>query len=246
MSQQSKGLYYRALKAEGATFPKHYREYTVDELKAAYDELRLERPDLPAAPVEATPEQVGMSGPPAPASGPRIQIPRGPKDPNEMAGQRTNTKDPDDPIRVDDEGLVWFQEEVRKPAYPKPRGRRVLRYTDTGTKQVTIKTGERGEYTETFEVAGDGAPQQSEVKVTLPSFQVGIYKDPRYPWKVHVYNENRGFDLYEIQAYYGGAELVPAEVKRIYVENILCYDMRTVIRAVQTEARQLALAQERR
>jgi hypothetical protein len=241
MSQQDKGLYYRALKALGAQFPKHYRDYTVGELKAAYDAARQDNPHLPAVPVEAKPEQVGMSGPPAPAQA--ITIPRAPKDPNEMAGQRTNSKDPDDPIRIDDKGLIWFQEEVKKPAYAKPRGRRVLRYNETGTKKVTVQSGE---YTETFEVAGDGPPQQSEVKVTLPSFQVGIYKDPRYPFKIHVYNEARGFDLYEVWKFYGGAELVPAECKKIYVENILCFDMRTVIRAIQTEARQLALAEQRR
>ena len=53
-------------------------------------------------------------------------------DENEMAGQRLNTHTGDEPLRIDENGLVWYQEEVRKPAYPKPRGRRVLRYNDPG------------------------------------------------------------------------------------------------------------------
>jgi hypothetical protein len=35
---------------------------------------------------------------------------------------------------------------------------------------------------------------------------------------------------------------VPTEVKRMYVENVLCYDIRTTVRAIQTEFRQLQLA----
>ena len=159
-------------------------------------------------------------------------------DPNEMAGQRLNTHVDWEPIRTDDKGRVWFQEEVRKPAFPKPRGRRVLNYTDTGTKTKTVQAGQ---FTETFEVAGDQAVA-AQVKITLPSYQVGVYKDPRFPFKVHVYNGVQGFDMADVQAYYNGAELVPAEVKRMYVENVLCYDIRTTVRAIQSEFRQLQLA----
>ena len=155
-----------------------------------------------------------------------------------MPGQRLNTKSEDDPIRIDDEGRAWYQEEVRKPAYPKPRGRRVLKYMERG---VMTETVQNGEYVETFEVAGVGAPHPAEVKITLPSYQVGIYKDPRYPFKIHVYNERTGFNLFEVHDFYGGAELVPAECKRIYIENDLCYDVRSVIRAIQNEYRQLQL-----
>jgi hypothetical protein len=61
---------------------------------------------------------------------------------------------------------------------------------------------------------------------------------------VHVYNDKQGFDLFEVQKYYGGAELVPTEIKRIYVENVLCYDIRTTVRAIQSEFRQLQLQQK--
>jgi hypothetical protein len=90
-------------------------------------------------------------------------------------------------------------------------------------------------------MAGDEQARTSEVKVTLPSFQVGCYLDRRFPFKIHVYNENRGFDLQDVEKYYGGRELVPQEVLRKYVENVLCYDIPTVIRAIQTEARELQL-----
>jgi hypothetical protein len=34
---------------------------------------------------------------------------------------------------------------------------------------------------------------------------------------------------------------VPAGVKRVYIENDLCYDIRSVVLAIQTEHRQLQL-----
>lgn len=160
-------------------------------------------------------------------------------DPREMPGQRQNSQDEDEPIRTDPvTGRVWYQEEVAKPAYPKPRGRRVLTFADPGVKTQTIK---RGDYIESFEVAGDEVGRTSEVKITLPSYQVGIYKDPRFPFKVHTYNGVEGFDLANVRDYYGGAELVPPEVKRVYVANVLCYDIRTTVRAINDEYRQLVL-----
>lgn len=159
-------------------------------------------------------------------------------DPDELPGQRLNTQDEDTPIRVDELGRAWFQEEVRKPAYPKPRGRRVLTYMDTGVRKETVQNGE---YMETFEVAGVGEARPAEVKITLPSYQVGIYKDPRFPFRVHTYNGREGFNLFEVEHYYGGAELVPATCKRVYVENDLCYDVRSVIQSIQNEYRQLQL-----
>jgi hypothetical protein len=133
---------------------------------------------------------------------------------------------------------VWYQEEVRKPATPQPRGRRVLQYTNPGTETKTI-TLEDGTI-ESFEVAGRGT-RTAEVKITMPSYQVGIYADPRFPFKVYTYGGVNGFDFFEVQEYYGGAELVPATIKRMYVANVLCYDIRTTVQAIEAEARQLAL-----
>lgn len=250
MSQTEKAAYYKALKAAGVAFDRHYREYSTEELAAAYSRLSEEQPEriLPEPPQAAEPEQAPQEAPPLPPRQPSPPLPPRapqaptrvqPRDPAEMPGQRLNVQPEDEPIRTDESGLVWYQEEVRKPSYAKPRGRRVLKYMESGVETQTVQDGQ---YVETFEVAGRGPQVPAEVKVTLPSYQVGIYRDPRMPFKVHVYNEVRGFDLFEVQDYYGGAEMVPAEVKRMYVENVLCYDMRTTIRAIQTEYRQLQLA----
>jgi hypothetical protein len=215
MSQSEKSQYFQALKAAGVPFNKHYREYTTEELKEAYVKLKG---SLPA---------------PAP------QAPVAQRDPNEMAGQRLNTKSEHEVIRVDDQGRQWLQEEVLKPAFPKPRGRRVLDYIETG---VETRQAQNGEYVETFEVAGQGQGRPAQVKITLPSYQVGIYVDPRFKqFRVVTYNGNDGFMREDVEKYYGGRELVPSECKRKYVENVLCYDIRTVIRAIQTEFRQLQL-----
>jgi hypothetical protein len=182
------------------------------------------------------PEQPSSPAPTAPAPAPAAPIVAAP-DPNELPGQRLNTQG-GAPIRIDEAGREWYQEEVKKPSYPKPRGRRVLRYQETGVEQVTVQDGA---YTETFEVAGSGPGQAAEVKITLPSYQVGIYKDPRFPFKIHTYNGIEGFDLFEVEEFYGGSELVPATVKRMYVENHLCYNIRSVIRTIEAEHRQLQL-----
>lgn len=238
MSQTEKSAYYRALKHAGVKFDKHYRDYSTDELKVAYDALIAERPEFQIP--EQAPQPAG--DPEAAAAFSRMtqqpQAPRAAADPNEMPGVRLNASEELQPIRTDEHGRVWYQEEVLKPAYPKPRGRRVLKYMDTGTKVETVRAGE---FVETFEVAGDRPATSSEVKITLPSYQVGIYKDRRFPFLIHTYNGREGFDLFEVQRYYGGSELVPSECKRIYVENVLCYDIRTVVRQIQAEYRQQQL-----
>ncbi len=266
MSQADKSRYYKALQAHGVEFTKHYREYTTEELAEAYQQLQAglaERmpEETPYIPDDVADEDVPLPsffGIAEPEPEPRTHAPHTEasrqvveeskrqaaaapvreRDPNEVAGARLNTKELDEPIRTDEHGRVWFQEEVLKPAFPKPRGRRVLDYVDTGTVQKTVG---QGQFTESFEVPGT---QQvaSQIKITLPSYQVGLYKDPRFPFRVHTYNGNQGFNLFEVQSYYGGAELVPADIKKMYVENVLCYDVRTTIRSIQAEFRQLQLA----
>jgi len=260
-------MYYQALKASGVTFERHYRDYTTEELQTAYERLEAGRaakqpqpqaeapppvPDVEPAPaVRYEPPPLPLDDGPPPDEPPPASFfgmpepqpvepvaPLSPMNPTEMAGERLNTNPELEPIRTDENGRVWFQEEIRKPAYPKPRGRRVLTYMESGVKTETVRSGD---YIETFEVAGTGTPRVAEVKVTLPSYQVGIYADPRFPFKIHVYNEMQGFDLMDVQDFYGGAELVPAEAKRMYVENVLCYDIRTTVRAIEAEYRQLQL-----
>lgn len=234
MSQQNKSALYQTLKKAGVEFSKEYRKYTEDELQEAYDLLRQRYEEAGEEPpallgVEPEPEDNGIKLPPVK-----------PRDPGEMAGMRQNTQAPDEPLRTDPEtGYIWYQEEVQKKAYAAPRGRRVLKYTDPGTVERTV-TNSAGE-TETFEIAGNES-RISEVKITLPSYQVGIYKDPRHPFKIHTYGGQNGFDLFEVEEYYGGADQIPEDVKRIYVENVLCYDIRTVVRDIQAEYRRLQLA----
>lgn len=271
MSQQQKALMYNALKDAGIELTKPYKNYTEAELSPAYARLvEIQAEQAAAAPppepeVSAdesidpeaaaffgygSPEPEPQEVPGAPVAGPtygepepmkaadvKLSVPVAERDPEEVAGQRQNTNPDLEPIRVDEQGRTWYQEEVLKPAYAKPRGRRVLQYTDPGTVTKTVKAGD---FVESFEVAGE-QQRISEVKITLPSYQVGIFSEDRFPFKIHTYGGLNGFDLFEVQDFYGGAELVPAEVKRMYVENVLCYDIRTTVRAIESEARQLQL-----
>lgn len=261
MSHEDKSALYQELKAAGVQFDKHYRDYTTEELAAAVDRLHslqaeeagetepamswdefqeATAPDTVTLPDNyPLPEGPPSSGPPMEALLPEKRQPYG--SPDTEAGLRLNTAAEGEVIRVDENGFEWYQDEVRKPAMPTPRRRRVLHYTDPGTKVETVLNGQ---YIETFEVAGDGR-RESEVKITLPSFQVGIYKDPRFPFRIHIYNEVRGFDLFEVQNFYGGADMVPTEINRMYVETVLCYDIRTTIRAIEAEARRIDLMRGR-
>lgn len=209
--------------------PAPEQQSTADPSAAAFFGYDVEPVQSPAAAPTPAPQTVPVSGPPR----------------NELAGARQNAVDAGEVIRVDElTGRKIIQEEVKKPAYPKSRGRRVLKYMDTGVQKQTVKAGD---YTEEFEIPGDPAnARPAEVRITLPSYQVGISIDPRFPmFKIITYNGNEGFDLFDVQKFYGGAELVPAEIKRKYVENTLCYDIRTVVRAIETEYRQLVLAKGR-
>lgn len=159
-------------------------------------------------------------------------------DPTEHAGVTQNLPD-DQVLHVDEFGNEWLQLEVNKPAFPKPRGRRVLKYEDPGVRTETIKVGE---YEETFEVAGDPRnARPSEIKITLPSYQTGIYRAPDMPFKIHCYGGVRGFDLFEVQEYFGGSDLVPDTVKRMYVSTDLCYDIQSTIRTIENLYREHVL-----
>lgn len=234
MSSHRKSQLFNQLKASGATLTSSYAKYTMEKM-----EHELEAMGIPIPPVEEVrviePEMLSAGPPPEVwRKEPEVR----PADPNELPGQRLNTNTLDDVIRVDEQGRRWHQEEVRKPAYPKPRGRRVLTYLETGVRRETVKSGE---YVESFEVAGNEVSRPAEVKITLPSYQVGIYTDPRFPFKIHCYDGRQGFDFNEVQTYFGGSELVPESCKRVYIENELCYDIRSVVRTIQEAHRQLQL-----
>jgi hypothetical protein len=234
MSQAEKAALWRELKERGVEFPLHYREYSQTQLEEALDALVAEEPQntTPAAPAPA---------PRTAASQPRKSLNLPLREPDKVAGLRLNTHAEDEPLRVDENGLIWYQDEVRKAAFPKPRGRRVLDYLDPGVRTETAQTGNG--YTETFEMPGDQA-RPSQVKITLPTHQVGIYRDPNMPFKIHLYNDNRGFDLFEVRDFYGGADLVPEDIKTVYVGQSLCYDIRTTRRAIEAEYREKLLKKE--
>lgn len=158
-------------------------------------------------------------------------------DPTELAGGTANTHMDGDILEIDEHGRIWYQKEVRKSAYPKPRGRRVLRQ-DSG--QVRTETITVEGYTETFEVEDErSASTPTEIKVTLPSFQTGIFRETAdAPFRIHIYNGVRGFDFDDVNRYYGGVDLVPSAVRRMYVSNDLCYDILSVIRAIEDERRE--------
>ena len=239
MSQATKAELWQELKEAGITFPLHYRQYSTEQLRVAADKLKgqtidvgpvtVGAPEFSASEFEKSRAQFLAQEEAKPAAPVRST-------PDEVAGIRQNTHTEDEPLRVDPEtGFIWYQDEVRKSAYPKPRGRRVLKYKDTGVKTMTVKEDET--YSETFEMPGD-ANRISEARITLPSYQVGIYRNPNQPFKIHVYNGMEGYDLFEVEEYYNGKERVPAEVKRIYV---LCYDIRSVHQAIETEYRERVL-----
>lgn len=234
MSQASKSELYQELKAAGVQFDKHFREYTTKELQSAV--LRLRQGQATAETVEAAeidPQSL------ADWEARKAQITETRPAPAEpVAGVKLSQEET--PIRVDEKGLVWFQEEVRKPAFAKARGRRVVKYNDPGVRTVQHQ---QGEYTESYEMPGDQT-RQMEARVTLPSYQVGIYRDPRFPFKIHVYNEDRGFDRQEVENFYGGRDLMPHGIKRKYVYSSLCYDIRTVVREIEAEYRDRVLKKE--
>ena len=257
MSAKRKGALWGLLK-EATTPQKSYIHYKVEELEAELNELGVDieaslamtsyeqeekpPPEPPKAKKPKKSKKQKASPPQLTEKAPAPRYPAVPQPDYGMPRQeltiRPQAEAAEDILRVDELGRQWFQEEVRKPAYPKPRGRRVLKYVETGTRKETVHNGE---YVETFEVAGAEPGRPAEVKITMPSYQVGIYRDPRFPFKIHCYNDKEGFDLYDVQDFYGGSELVPATVKRVYIENDLCYDIRSVVRAISDEHRHLQL-----
>jgi hypothetical protein len=137
------------------------------------------------------------------------------------------------PIRVDTKGRIWFRDEVLKPAVPKARMTRTTRYVDPGVKQERTYR-EDGRLDEIFEVAGD-SHNELTIKTTLQSFQVGEYRDPRFPFNVHTYDGIVGFSFSEVNAYFGGLTMVPGTIKTVYVNRQLSYSIPTVVNTIKSE-----------
>jgi hypothetical protein len=198
---------WQALKAINYPFKKKYAEYTGEELQVIYDQVLA----MQAA-------RTGVAGKA--------------KDETELPTQRRS--DELTPIRTDEQGRVWFQEIIEKSSLAKPRGYRVFREMGTGVKTVHIEDDGQG-FSETIEVA-DGSRKPLEVKVGIPTWQVGIYKDPQFPmFKIVEYRSARGFFRQDVEEYFGGADVLPEGIETIYVGNLMCYPIREVVVAINRE-----------
>lgn len=212
---------------------KHYRDYSQADL-----ELRLQQ--MSAAGI--TPESVERpDGAPDPSEI-RFQadvdhLRETP--PDTVPGLRLNTHGDEKPLRIDDDGKVWYRDEITKASYPKERGKRIIEYVDPGVKTQVIRDS-NGSIVESFEMPGD-QHRVSQAKISLPAYQVGLYRDPALLgefFRIHVYQERRGFDLFDVEKYFGGKHQIPSVCKRIYVDTVLCYDIDSVIQAIQDEYRE--------
>jgi hypothetical protein len=144
----------------------------------------------------------------------------------DRAGLTFNTHGPNDPLRVDSRGMVWFKDEVAKPAIPKRRMRRKVKTVTANVEEIQTYRPDGG-LDETFEIAGD-EQHEIEIKISMPASQVGIYVDPRMPFKIHQYNGRRAFDHEEVIRYFGGSDFVPSTVKTIYIDIDYCYEITSV------------------
>lgn len=162
----------------------------------------------------------------------------------DRAGLTFNTHGPNDILRIDSRGMVWFRDEVPKPAIPKRRMRRKVK-TVVGEIEEVQTFRPDGGLDETFEVDG-GEQHEIEIKISMPTSQVGIYVDPRMPFKIHQYNGKRAFDLDEVVKFYGGTALVPSTIETIYVDIDLCYTINSVKDTMEREYREEVLGRSLR
>lgn len=226
------------VKAAGAD-TKPYINYSTDELREIVKTLRPapvedQRPPVPRPDIEnpfpddpIVPERDTLGPPPA-----KPVLSNMPS-PDELPGMRKNTHDGLTVLRIDEAGRQWLQEEVRKGAFARPRFRRVLRQRSTNVVQQTVQNGE---FTETFEVPGT-EERVSEIRVTLPTYQVGRFRHPNHPFTILTYDGREGYDFEEVCRMFGGADLVPMGAQRIYIANQIAFDIRTTVRVIEAEFR---------
>ena len=155
------------------------------------------------------------------------------KDKGELRAGLTYSHPEGVPIRIDLSARLWMLDEVLKPAIPQARMVRRSRYIDPGVKKVhTYREGDKMD--DIVEVAGD-LNRELTTTVTLPSYQVGLYHDARFPFPVHTYNGMSGFDAKEVVKYFGGLDLVPGSIKVVYVGNMLTYGIPSVRDYIQSQ-----------
>ena len=234
MTQAERKAVWDKLVHSGWVPTKHYRDYNQVELES----LWLNRQ---AAPVRAEQEEERPEG--APTTNDILfeadyEALREQK-PDTVPGLRTNTHADERPLRIDETGKVWFKDEILKASYPKERGKRVIDYVDPGVKTVHVRDQNQS-IVESFEMPGD-QKRISQARISLPAYQIGLYRDPALLgefFKIHVYNDKTGFDLFDVEKYFGGKHQIPSVCKRTYVDTVLCYDIDSVLQAIQDEYRE--------
>ncbi|AYD86186.1 hypothetical protein SEA_BURRO_43 [Microbacterium phage Burro] len=231
MTQAERKAVWDKLLTSGWVPEKHYRDYSQSQLES----LWLQRQGGSTAPTER-PE-----GAPDPSEI-RFQadvdfLRETPRD--TVPGLRLNTHGDEKPLRIDDDGKVWYRDEITKASYPKERGKRIIEYVDPGVKTQVIRDS-NGSIVESFEMPGD-QHRVSQAKISLPAYQIGLYRDPAVLgefFKIHVYNEKRGFDIFDVEKYFGGRHQIPQTCKRDYVDTVLVYTIDSVIQAIQDDYRE--------
>ncbi|USH45490.1 hypothetical protein SEA_DOTI_43 [Microbacterium phage DoTi] len=232
MTQAERKAVWDKLVNDGWVPEKHYRDYSQQQLEALWldragggHRAQAERP-------EGAPDPTDI----------RFQadvdhLRETP--PDTVPGLRLNTHGDEKPLRIDADGKVWYRDEITKASYPKERGKRVIEYIDPGVRTQVIRDS-NGSIVESFEMPGD-QHRISQAKISLPAYQVGLYRDPALLgefFRIHVYQENRGFDLFDVEKYFGGKHQIPQVCKRKYVDTVLCYDIDSVLQAIQDEYRE--------
>lgn len=146
---------------------------------------------------------------------------------------------PEGAIRADEHGRIWYTEEIGPDIAKNRRLRK--RITKVVPEKVEVHQIDNGDYVETIEVIGEST-RSLDAFVTMPTTQVGIFKDPKFPFLVFTYNGSVGFSYGDINDFYGGEEFVPNTIKKKFVGNMLAYDIKSVISTIERKARELQLA----
>ena len=257
--REQRGELYSELREQGWEPERPYREYSLEQLQGIKAEREAQL-NVIAAPGEhlgdlganlmaefkAEGFEEGVKGNDAEDTPSWVQ-PQEPHDRRPVGMlkpkvEKDETPDglPEGAIRADDAGRIWFREEIG-PEIAKNRRLR-KRITQVVPEKVEVKQIQAGDYIETIEVVGEGT-RSLDAFITLPPTQVGIYLDPRFPWKVFTYNGSLGFSYGDVNAYYGGVEFVPSTVKKKFVGNMMAYDIKSAISTVERKYRELQLAQ---
>lgn len=235
MTQTERKALWDELIAEGWAPLKHYREYSVSELIALLDSMRKARTASKGDPIADGIEYRMQADLDSLRETPADTVP----------GLRTNTHGDDKPLRIDADGKIWYRDFIPKPGYAKERGKRHLTYSDPGVKTVHVRDA-NGSIVESFEMPGDQR-RESRATIALPAYQIGLYRDPALLgefFKIHVYNEARVFDIFDVERYFGGKHMIPRTCKRAYADTMLGYEIDSVLQAIEDEYRDKVLKGE--